>query len=259
MMQAVKQDGYADVEILLTAGLEHYANGRLREAAAAFHEALWLDPGNAQARDYLSSTLGGTGLPLEEVSNSRPPAHTATGWDDGASLQRDVTIPDDTSVPALVLEHLTQPTSRPSAPSSSGEARSVIEATMKEARDFEALGDFTAALDRCDKLLGLDEAHVEGLALQAHCARTLFQMYESRIGPRDGVPEVAARPDEMIWLNLDHRAGFVLAQIDGRLTYDDLYSVCGMSQLDTARVLSQLLTQSVIRTRARLTSRARAR
>ena len=50
----------------------------------------------------------------------------------------------------------------------------------------------------------------------------------------------------MIWLNLDPRAGFVLAQIDGQVTFEDLYAICGLTHLDTARILSQLLDEGVI-------------
>jgi hypothetical protein len=49
-----------------------------------------------------------------------------------------------------------------------------------------------------------------------------------------------------VWLNLDHRAGFVLSQIDGEVNYEDLFSVSGMSRVDTARILSQLLRDGVI-------------
>ena len=70
--------------------------------------------------------------------------------------------------------------------------------------------------------------------------------YESKIGKLSAVPRVRLKEDEVIWLNLDHRAGFMLAQIDGTLSFEDLFSVSGMSRLDTARILAQLLDQRVI-------------
>ena len=81
------------------------------------------------------------------------------------------------------------------------------------------------------------------------CTETLIQMFESQLGALHGIPETIVQHDEVIWLNLDHRAGFVLAQIDGTVSYDDLYAICGMSRLDTARILAQLLHEKVIRTR----------
>ena len=60
------------------------------------------------------------------------------------------------------------------------------------------------------------------------------------------IPRVLLKDDEIIWLNLDHRAGFVLAQIDGTVSFDDLFSVSGMSRIDTARILAQLVDEGVI-------------
>jgi hypothetical protein len=74
----------------------------------------------------------------------------------------------------------------------------------------------------------------------------LQTIYESKIGKLSQVPRVRLKDDEVIWLNLDHRAGFMLAQIDGTLSFEDLFSVSGMSRLDTARILAQLLEQRVI-------------
>src|SRR5207302_9531058 len=56
---------------------------------------------------------------------------------------------------------------------------------------------------------------------------------------------------EIIWLNLDPRAGFVLAQIDGEVSFDDLYAICGLKRLDTARILSELLEQGVVQVQGR--------
>jgi hypothetical protein len=52
--------------------------------------------------------------------------------------------------------------------------------------------------------------------------------------------------DQLVDLRLDHRAGFVLSQVDGTLSFEDLFALCGMSRLDTARILVQLLDQKII-------------
>jgi hypothetical protein len=50
-----------------------------------------------------------------------------------------------------------------------------------------------------------------------------------------------------MWLNLDHRAGFLLAQVDGTVNYDELFALSGLPRLDTARILASLLADGVIR------------
>src|SRR2546429_9671930 len=76
-------------------------------------------------------------------------------------------------------------------------------------------------------------------------------MFESKIGSMDARPRTAIPPDEIIWLNLDPRAGFVLAQIDGEVSFDDLYAICGLKRLDTARILCELLEQGVVQVEGR--------
>jgi hypothetical protein len=71
-------------------------------------------------------------------------------------------------------------------------------------------------------------------------------MYESKLGPPGAIPRLAIQPEEVMWLNLDHRAGFLLAQIDGTVNYEDLFALSGLPRLDTARILAALLQQGVI-------------
>ena len=55
-----------------------------------------------------------------------------------------------------------------------------------------------------------------------------------------------ARQADAIELNLDHRAGFLLAQIDGSVNFEDLFALSGLPRLDTARILATLLHEGVI-------------
>jgi hypothetical protein len=71
-------------------------------------------------------------------------------------------------------------------------------------------------------------------------------MYESKLGPLSAVPRVQVRPEEVLWLNLDHRAGFVLSQIDGQLAWEDVFALAGLPRLDTARILARLVDEGVI-------------
>jgi hypothetical protein len=117
---------------------------------------------------------------------------------------------------------------------------------LERARELQGLDDHSGAREL---LLRTQALHPElsGLADALLRSEAKLQIiYESKIGKLGAVPRVRLREDEVIWLNLDHRAGFMLAQIDGTLTFEDLFSVSGMSRLDTARILAQLLEQRVI-------------
>jgi hypothetical protein len=117
---------------------------------------------------------------------------------------------------------------------------------MTAADELMALDDFTGALELVSKVLAIHPGHKRALAIREQCEHNLLQMYESRLGGTARKPRVVLNPDEVIWLNLDPRAGFVLAQIDSQVSFEDLYAICGLTQLDTARILSQLLDEGVI-------------
>jgi hypothetical protein len=60
------------------------------------------------------------------------------------------------------------------------------------------------------------------------------------------VASVAVPSDQIRWLTLDHRAGFLLSLIDGGSTVDQILDISGMTRLDALRIMYQLLDQRVI-------------
>lgn len=121
-----------------------------------------------------------------------------------------------------------------------------VETLVRGARDLLELDDHSGAMELILKAHQLAPADPRVLELKDRSERTLQAMFESKLGPMSAYPRVVLKEDEIIWLNLDHRAGFVLAQIDGTVTFEDLFEVCGMSRLDTARILAQLVEEGVI-------------
>lgn len=121
-----------------------------------------------------------------------------------------------------------------------------VEALLQGARDLLDLDDHTGAMELITKAQQLSPTNAAVLALRERSEKTLQAMFESRLGHMTAKPKVVLKDDEIIWLNLDHRAGFVLAQIDGTVSFEDLFEVCGMSRLDTARILAQLMDEGVI-------------
>ena len=114
------------------------------------------------------------------------------------------------------------------------------------AKELVALNDFSGALELLQKVLDKKPQDREALQMHEVCEHNLTLMYESKIGTMEARPRIAIQPDEVIWLNLDPRAGFVLAQIDGEVSFEDLYAICGLKRLDTARILCQLLEEGVV-------------
>jgi tetratricopeptide (TPR) repeat protein len=117
---------------------------------------------------------------------------------------------------------------------------------LQRASELQELDDHSGARELLLQAQALDPTSADVSRALAESEQTLQALYESKLGKLSLVPRVRLRDDEVIWLNLDHRAGFILAQIDGTLSFDDLFSVSGMSRLDTARILVQLLEQRVL-------------
>jgi len=121
-----------------------------------------------------------------------------------------------------------------------------LDVLLEGAAELLDLDDCTGALELLRKARALAPADARVAALLARGERTLMAMLESKLGDTRNAPRLKLQPDEIIWLNLDHRAGFVLAQIDGQVSYEDLFALSGMPRLDTARILVQLLDEGVI-------------
>ncbi len=135
---------------------------------------------------------------------------------------------------------------RPQAARAPAGAKSEAASLLRSARDLIGLDDHSGAIDLVNRALTLSPDDAEAGALRDRSQKTLEAMFESKMGRLESRPRVKLKDDEIIWLNLDHRAGFVLAQIDGSVTFEDLFSVSGMSRFDTARILAQLIDEGVI-------------
>jgi hypothetical protein len=117
---------------------------------------------------------------------------------------------------------------------------------LSDMQDRYAVGDFTGALVVAESLLDLDPENEDAKRYAQSCREVLTQMYAARIGPMDQVASVAVPPDQITWLSLDHRAGFLLSLIDGVLAIEEILDISGMSRLDALRIMYTLVQQNVI-------------
>jgi tetratricopeptide (TPR) repeat protein len=273
----------ADVAELIDQGIKAYVSGRVGEALRSFQQVLELDPGNPRARSYLLLIHGGaTGLVPERPSPVPLPGgavqDTAAPAAAPASPDGPVPLPHPaaTSVqdfapspwdegPAAAATFVLEPGGgldlqavadksdlRPLVPDGvplpgpQTLPKKEVDVWMQAAKELFALGDFTGSLELIEKILQVDPDHGSARDYLRQNEATLIAMYESKLGPLAGVPRLAIKPEEVMWLNLDHRAGFLLAQIDGAVDYEALFALSGLPRLDTARILANLIADGVI-------------
>jgi hypothetical protein len=183
----------------------------------------------------------------QEPSPTRPePIYAPSPWDDGPAtspailLGSDGGLDLDAVAETSDLRTLVPKAARPSTPQED------VAVWMVAAQDLLALGDFSGSLEMIEKILKVDPEHAQARDYLTQNEATLVAMYESKLGPLGRVPRLAIKPEEIMWLNLDHRAGFLLSQIDGTVDYENLFALSGLPRLDTARILASLLIDGVI-------------
>ncbi|MHB8872968.1 MAG: tetratricopeptide repeat protein [Myxococcaceae bacterium] len=199
--------------------------------------AIWGNPESGQPS--FGQSLSGP-LPPPEPG---PPPEATTAWDSQSNpgVHIEAVGPDMGVAMDLVAADMPRP------PEPSGaDLTEEVQTLLRGAKDLLELDDHTGAMDLIAKAQELAPTDPEVLKLRENSERTLETMLESKLGNLQAMPRVKLKDDEIIWLNLDHRAGFVLAQIDGTVSFDDLFAVSGMSRLDTARILAQLIEEGVI-------------
>jgi hypothetical protein len=113
-------------------------------------------------------------------------------------------------------------------------------------KDRYATGDFSGALIVAEGILAENPRHEEALRCQTRCTDVLSQMYLARLGSLAQVVRVALSGDQIRWLSLDHRAGFLLSLVDGQSSIETLLDISGMPRLEALRILFGLLDQRVI-------------
>jgi tetratricopeptide (TPR) repeat protein len=260
------------VDEILNRAMAAYREGRLADALAILREARKLDPANPRIRSFMALLSGGTAgmTPIPGTMPAfvpPPPAPPRPGssapvtlddaqdfapapWEDGPATAATIVV--DGTGPGLDLAAVEEKSGlRPLVPQTPpkelpAQQRQEVTTLMQAARELHALGDFSGSLELIEKILQAAPDHEEAREFLAQNESTLFAMYASKLQPLSNVPRLAIKPEEVMWLNLDHRAGFLLAQIDGVVDYESLFALSGLPRLDTARILASLIIEGVI-------------
>ena len=121
-----------------------------------------------------------------------------------------------------------------------------VTSALGEMKDRYAMGDFSGALVIAEGILESNPEDLDAPRYAQSCRDVLTQMYSARLGSLDQRVAIAVPSDQIRWLTLDHRAGFLLSLIDGGITVDQILDISGMPRLDALRIMYQLLDQRVI-------------
>jgi tetratricopeptide (TPR) repeat protein len=263
---------------LIDQGIKAFTRGLKAEAERCWREALELDPGNERARAYLrqlrdagdppasaapapAASVRAAPAPAAPVRAAPPAApppapkgddFAPSPWDEGPAPAATIVLDPGGGLDFDAIAEKSDlrplvPEKRTAKPASSPAPKTDVDVWMEGARELFALGDFSGSLEMIEKILKVDGNNAEAWAYLRQNESTLIAMYESKLGSLSNVPRLAIKPEEVMWLNLDHRSGFLLAQIDGTVNFEDLFALSGLPRLDTAKILATLLSDGVIR------------
>jgi hypothetical protein len=194
-----------------------------------------------------TTTTPSTTTPSTTTMMDQDRIETASPWDGDAGAARtlDLDVATRTSSPLdSLLRSPAAQTTKP--PIREGEPADDLTALMTGARELFDLGDFSGSLELVEKALRSNPDHEDARAYLKRNEATLLHMYQSKIGNMGTIPRQLVPPDEIIWLNMHHRAGFILSQVDGTLAYEDLLDISGMDRFDTMRILADLVQNRII-------------
>jgi len=265
---------------LLEAGLWLRLGGDDEGARRLFMRALSHDPTNRRAKEWLAKSA--PVRPVDAAAEFQPDdevsiilldeATAASAMAAGPNITADVldflaegSAPEPKPEPAPRFEVAPRPEPKPArqavraltpvpvlgqglatvAPPVAPPVKQVT-LLLQGVEELLSLGDASSAME----LLGKAEAQAPGeprvVAARERSQHVRQAALEAKLGDLKRVPTVRLSPKELMQLKLDARAGFVLSRLDGRMSCEAVFSVSGMSRLDTMHVLAQLLDQDVI-------------
>jgi hypothetical protein len=107
-------------------------------------------------------------------------------------------------------------------------------------------GDDLGAMMLAENLLTIEPDNNEASQCVEICRARLVDAYLARLGGRRRIPRLAIDMDEIRYLSLDHVAGFLLSNIDGTMTIEEVLDVSGMAEFEVLRILDDLRDRGVI-------------
>lgn len=145
---------------------------------------------------------------------------------------------------SFVLEEIREGR-KPKNPAAESQVATNMSAILLEANRMYESGDLESALDICAKVLSRGD-NPDAQELMAKVEGELERQSMSEIGSLSRTPKLAVAMSDIATLDLDHREGFLLSQIDGTMAFEDIVELSGMPRRETLGLLAELLAKNVI-------------
>jgi hypothetical protein len=112
--------------------------------------------------------------------------------------------------------------------------------------ELYALGDFSGALALAEVALRHNAQDPIALRYAEDSRRVLLKMCEARLSPLARRAELIVGDEQLRWLALDHREGFLLSLVDGHSNLEELVDISGMDRLEVLRSFSAFVDRGIV-------------
>jgi tetratricopeptide (TPR) repeat protein len=232
---------HAEVTRLLKRGLNHYGLGDLESAIACWEQARALDPENQAVHDYLETAYeeqgGGRKKPGPKgakpaAAAAKAPAKSAARPAAKAPPPKPVTDEDDTPKSGPVVEF--------DAEDDNPDTQIQLAlAAYKEGRYEEAFSELRRlAKEQPNRL------DVQGYLQLVRTERA--QAWAKEIGDQGRSLRLKVTTAQIMKLRLQPDEGFMLSQIDGRMSIADLISLSTAERVRTLEIIAKLLREGIV-------------
>ena len=240
---------HAEVTRLLKRGLNHYGLGDLEAAISCWEQARALDPENQAVHDYLETAY-------EEQGGARkkgPPAKKAATPPKGAPAKpapapaKPAPAPPRPAVKPAAKKPVTDEDDTPKSGAvvqfdADDDPDTMIQSALaayKEGRYDEAWNEFRRlAKEQPERL------DVQGYLQLVRNERA--QQWAKEIGDQGHVLRLKVTTQQIMKLRLQPDEGFMLSQIDGRMTIADLLSVSTADRVRTLEIIAKLIREGIV-------------
>jgi tetratricopeptide (TPR) repeat protein len=228
-----------EVTRLVKRGLNHYGLGDLEAAIGCWEQARKLDPANQAVRDYLDTAY--------EESDRTPRSQSemsAGAREDATSGRAPKAVEDDDATPR---SGPTVEKPRPGKPPAQG----IPAAPPADAAVARALEAFRGGkpLEAWRDLVAIAEKHPDRLDVRGYIElvrKQLMQQWANEIGDRGRVLRLAKNTHDLLKLRLRPEEGFLLSQVDGRVTVDELISLSSSDRFSALEMIARFIREGIL-------------
>jgi tetratricopeptide (TPR) repeat protein len=225
-----------EVTRLLKRGLNHYGLGDLEAAIGCWERAKALEPQNRAAHDYLETAYEESGLPRKPeaapavAAVKTPPPTGIPAFDDDDT-------PRTNSPPPLAGG-----ASLPRVPITDTDRPDTIVAEALDAYKSGRLEEAWLSLQQVSKEQP-DRLDVQGYLVMVRSERA--RQWAREVGDQGRVLQLAKSMQELMSLNLTPDEGFLLSQIDGALSIEELLNLSS-DRVRTLEILAKFQRDGLV-------------